>query len=72
LPAISTKKGGIQCKKVGINWKMTTFHSFSTVVAKLPPNATILWWHLSGIEWKFEHKTFFMVAKGWKLVKNET
>jgi hypothetical protein len=51
---------------------MTKFHSISIVVAKITPNATILWWHLDGIKWKFEHKTFFMVAKGWKLVKNET
>jgi hypothetical protein len=64
LPAISTEKGGIKCKKGGINWKMTKFHSFSTVVAKLPPNATILWWHLGGIEWKFEHRLFLWWQKG--------
>jgi hypothetical protein len=43
---------------------MTKFHSFSTVVAKLPPNATILWLHFGGIEWKFEHRLFSWWQKG--------
>jgi hypothetical protein len=61
LPAISTEKGGIKCKKGGTNWKMTKFHSFSTVVAKLPALMPL---SFGGIQWKFEHRLFSWWQKG--------
>jgi hypothetical protein len=51
-------------QKGGISWKMTKINSISTVVAKLPPNAIILCWHLGGIKWKFKHRLFSWWRKG--------